>query len=95
MIPMFPKGYEKDKWYKVEEAMPGKELEEWPHGLLLSTKDKNSGKEKIQVGWYDSSNEKWIDSQGKYLEDKIVTEWHVTPVLWVGDEVKAFSSSLY
>ena len=95
MIPMFPKGYDKDKWYKVEEAMPGKKLEEWPHGLLLSTKDKNSGKEKIQVGWYDLSNEKWIDSQGKYLEDKIVTEWHVTPVLWVGDEVKAFSSSLY
>lgn len=88
MIPMFPKGYDKDKWYKVEEVMPGKELEGWPHGLLLSTKDKNSGKEKIQVGRYDSSNEKWIDSQGKYLEDKIVTEWHVTPVLWVGDEVK-------
>ena len=49
MIPMFPKGYDKDKWYKVEEAMPGKELEEWPHGLLLSTKNKNSGKEMIQV----------------------------------------------
>ena len=46
MISMFPKGYDKEKWYKVEEAMPGKELEEWPHGLLLSTKDKNSGKEK-------------------------------------------------
>lgn len=89
MVDMYPKGYDKDKWYKVEEVMPGKELEGWPHGLLLSTKDKNSGKEKIRVGGYDSGSGKWFDSQGKYLEDEIVIAWHVTPVLWVGDEIKA------
>lgn len=88
MVDMYSKGYDKDKWYKVEEVMPGKELEGWPHGLLLSTKDKNSGKEKIRVGGYDSGSGKWFDSQGKYLEDEIVIAWHVTPILWIGDEVK-------
>lgn len=47
MIPMFPKGYDKDKWYMTKDVMPDKSLEGWPHGLLLRIEDDKTGEKKF------------------------------------------------
>lgn len=43
MVPMFPKGYDKDKWYMTKDVMPDKSLEGWPRGLLLRIEDEKTG----------------------------------------------------
>ena len=47
MIPMFPKGFDKDKWYMAKDAMPDKSLEGWPHGLLLCIEDEKNRRKKF------------------------------------------------
>ena len=88
MIPMFPKNFDKDKWYMTKDVMPDKSLEGWPHGLLLRIEDEKTGEKSFIIGEYDTINGKWFDSDSNEIKGTVIA-WHVTPVLWVGDEIKA------
>jgi hypothetical protein len=44
--------------------------------------------ERIIAGEYDTISGKWFDSDSNEIKGTVVA-WHVTPVLWVGDEIKA------
>ena len=81
------KNFDKDKWYMTKDVMPDKSLEGWPHGLLLRIEDEKTG-EKIIAGEYDTISGKWFDSDSNEIKGTVIA-WHVTPVLWVGDEIKA------
>lgn len=72
MIPMFPKGFDKDKWYMTKDVMPDKSLEGWPHGLLLRIEDEKTGEESFITGEYDTINDKWFDSDSNEIKGTVI-----------------------